>query len=197
MIAYLPGTHTLLIGGADLRGHRNPVPGQAREMTGVVWILGEDETVPGRHIASYHLSGNYGPGQSGGAGDVTTLAVSPDGQQVATGAHTGAGYPGAEITESVHILRISDGALLAAPLDGMKFGPQDGLAYSSGGHYILVGHSDEDTKAVHVIDTQTLQVVDLVRGSTYIYDVTANPVKPEFAAATGTQIMVWSLPSGH
>ncbi|MDB6107028.1 MAG: aladin [Gammaproteobacteria bacterium] len=197
MIAYLPGTYTLLIGGADLRGHHKHIPGQAREMTGVVWILGQDETVPGQHIASYHISGNDGPGQSGGAGEVTTLAVSPDGQYVATGAHTGGGIPGAEITESVHILRISDGALLAAPLDGMKFGPQAGLAYSSGGRYLIVGHSDEDTKAVHVIDTQTLQVVDLVRGSTYIYDVTANPVKPQFAAGTGIHIMVWSLPGGH
>jgi DNA-binding beta-propeller fold protein YncE len=196
-VAYLPGTHTLLLGGGNYREHPEHISGRALEMTGDVWIFGADETVPGRYVSTYHMPGNYGPGLSGGAGDVISLAVSPDGQQMATGAHTGVGSPGAEATESVHILRIPDGALLAAPLDGMKFGEQDGLAYTSEGHYLVVGHSDEDTRAVHVIDTRTLHVVDLVRGSTYIYDVTANPVKPQFAAGTGIHIMVWSLPGGH
>jgi WD40 repeat protein len=196
-VVYLPGTYTLLLGGGNYREHPEHISGQALEMTGDVWMLSADEMVPGRYVSTYHMPGNYGPGQSGGAGDVISLAVSPDGQQIATGAHTGVGPPGAEATESVHILRISDGALLASPLDGMKFGEQDGLAYTSEGHYLVVGHSDEDTRAVHVIDTRTLQVVDLVRGSTYIYDVTANPVKPQFAAGTGTHIMVWSLPGGQ
>jgi len=163
-------------------------------MTGVVWILDQDETVPAQHISSYHLYGNYGPGQSGGAGEVISLAVSPDGQQVVTGAPTGIGSPGAEATESVHVLRISDGELLAAPLDGQHFGEQHGLAYTSDGRYLIVGHSDYDTRAIHVIDAKTFQVVDVVRSTGYVYDITASSRR--FATGTANHIIVWSLPGG-
>ncbi|MDB6107024.1 MAG: serine/threonine protein kinase with repeat [Gammaproteobacteria bacterium] len=194
-VAYVPGTYTLLIGGSDHREHPKHIPGQALEMTGVVWILGQDETVPARHLSSYHIYGNYGPGQSGGAGEVISLAVSPDGEQVATGAPTRNGLPGAQVTESVHVLRIADGAVLAAPLDGQDYGEQHGLAYTSQGRYLIVGHSDHDTRAIHVIDAKTFQIVDVVRSTGFVYDVTASLQR--FAAGTGTHIMIWSLPGGR
>jgi WD40 repeat protein len=192
-VAYVPGTYTLLIGGSDHREHPKHIPGQALEMTGVVWILGQDETVPAQHLSSYHIYGNYGPGQSGGAGEVISLAVSPDGEQVATGAPTRNGL--AQVTESVHVLRIADGALLAAPLDGQDYGEQHGLAYTSQGRYLIVGHSDHDTRAIHVIDAKTFQIVDVVRSTGFVYDVTASFQR--FAAGTGTHIMIWSLPGGR
>jgi len=187
-IAYIPGTHTLLIGGGRFQSTNTPAGYQDRN-TGYVWFLEPDDAVPGRSLQV------YGPETvNGGSGAAISLAMSPDGTQLATGARTGDGYAPEQARESVHIFSLPKGELLGMPLDGLEFGRQHGLIYTADGRYLVVGHADAQTKAIHVIDAKTSKVVDQVHGIDAVYDLTADPTGRYFAAGTGNQVLVWSLP---
>jgi len=187
-IAYIPGTRTLLIGGGQFRNISTTAEIQDR-MTGYVWFLESDELVPSRSLQV------YAPFTiNGGSGDAISLAISPDGVQFATGAGTGSGSPSVRAKESVHIFSLATGHQLGAPLDGQDFGEQYGLTFTADGRYLVVGHEEARTKAIHVLDAKTLQVVDEVHGIDAIYDLTADPTGRYFAAGTGNQVLVWSLP---
>ena len=190
-IGFLPGTYTLLIGGGEFRNVSTTEKYVGR-LAGYVWFLGPGETVPSRNFQAYGVAGF-----DGGAGEVTCLAVSPDGQHVATGTITGAGPPGSEAIESVRIFNTSSGALLAAPLEHMPFGKQKGLEYTPDGRYIVAGHEDAVTKAIHLIDVRTGQVADLVHAGDAVYDITVHPQSTQFAAGSGKRIVVWSMSGGH
>ncbi len=115
-----------------------------------------------------------------------------------TGAKTGAGTPssGTLITESVHILKMSDGWLVATPLDALpalKFPNSEAIAYTHDGRYIIVPHDSVDGW-IHVLDGRTFKVLDLVRSNAFTFDVAVNAVNDDFAVGTGKQVMVWSLP---
>ncbi len=92
-----------------------------------------------------------------------SAVLSPDGKQVATGTRTGSGISSTvTITESVHILNLADGRLLGAPLDGQPFGMVFGLGDTADGRYLIAGHEERRTRAIHIIDAKTLEVVDTV-----------------------------------
>lgn len=190
-ITYLPGTYTLLIGGEQ----PEHIAGKPWNALGLVWFLGPTEDVPTRSIKAYTISDKSQPTP------VVSLTISPDGNDVATGARTGSGAP-PYVTESVHVFRISDNALLGAPLDGVvahdgiPFGAQTGLTYTPDGNYIVAGHEQSDG-AIHLIETKTFKVVDIVHTGNFVYDVAVDPKNNRFAAGTGKQIVVWSLPIQH
>jgi hypothetical protein len=137
-------------------------------------------------------------GIRGGGGSVTVLTISPDDRYLVTGAKTGAGNAssGTLTTESAHILKASDGSLVAAPLDGLpslKFPNSEAIAYTHDGRYIIVPHDSVDGW-IHVLDGRTFKVLDLVRSNAFAFDVAVNAVNDDFAVGTGKQVMVWSLP---
>lgn len=182
-LAYLPRTHALLLAGSEYRR-------ATQSNVGGIWFFEESEVVPSRTLQAYRAGGDHG-----GAGLVISLAVSPDGGRIATGTHTGNGSPGFEVTESVHILDVATGKLLGAPLDGDKsFGAEAGLAYTPDGRFIIAGHEDDRTRAIHLIDAKTLKVVDVVHASGFVFDVAVNARSTAFAAGAGGQVLVWSLP---
>jgi WD40 repeat protein len=191
-IAYLPGSHVLLLSGGETQVVRINGVIQDTTLLGRVWRLRPEDLEPSQAIQAYRAAGD-----EGGAGEVISMAISPDGVQIATGTHTGAGPPDHVVTESVHIFRAADGALLGSPLDhGDLFGAQTGLAYTPDGRFIIAGHEDATTRAVHLIDARTLAIVGQVQAGDRVYDIAVNPTSTQFAAATGRKIEVWSLPTG-
>ncbi len=188
-MAYVPGGHSLLVGGGELQ--RASHEGVMREsFAGFLWLLEPDETVPGRKLRV------FGTGPEGGA-DVVSVAVSPNGRRVATGTTTGEGSAGSGVvTNSVHIVSLPDGARLGAPLDGQHFGPPSGLAYTADGQYLIAGHRDE-AGFVHLIEADSARVVDEMRTGDRVYAVAVNPQAAQFAASSGKQILIWSLVTGH
>jgi hypothetical protein len=186
-VAYLPGTYTILLGGSQFHNVSKTAKYEGRS-AGHVWFLRADEVVPSRDIQAYLTE------DKGGA-EVLSLAVSPDGQQLSTGTMTGAGNPAnGLVTQSVHVFSISDGRLLGAPLDGdITFGQQTGLAYSTNGRFLIAGHEETQTKAIHIIDARTYAVVDVVHASGAVCDIAVDRSSTRFAAATNREVIVWSL----
>jgi len=181
-ISYVPNTHTLLLGGDD----REDGPS---DFLGTVWVFDSGDIVPNRYFPAYRANP---PNMTG---NLVRLAVSPDGQDVATGTLTGGGIPQAPVTDSVHILRIADGTLLGRPLDGKGLGDQTGgLEYAPNGQFLFVAvggiHTDH---IIRLIDPRTFQVVDSVRADITIYDLAVHPRSTQFAVAGGNRIIVWSL----
>jgi len=189
-LEYLPHTHTILLGGWMFHNVSTTAKYEGRA-AGHVWFLLEDETEPHRDIQAYSTDDR-------GGGGVSTLAVAPNGAQFATGTDTGSGSVATGmVTQSVRMFDVASGKLLGAPLDGnLNFGVQSGLAYSADGRYLMVGHEEVRNKVIHIIDANSHAVVDVVHGSGSIYDIAADPTGPRFAAATGTEVIVWSLSGG-
>src|SRR6266404_8129904 len=186
-VEYLPYTHTILLGGWQFHNVSTTAKYEGRA-AGHVWFLLEDETEPHRDIQAYST-------EDRGGGGVSTLAVAPDGTQIAAGTDTGSGTVATGmVTQSVRMFDVTSGKLLGAPLDGnLNFGVQTGLAYSADGRFLLVGHEEERTETIHIIDANSHTVVDVVHGSGSIYDIAADPSGPRFAAATGREVIVWSV----
>src|SRR6266404_1064062 len=176
-VAYLPGTYTILLGGSQFHNVSKTAKYEGRS-AGHVWFLRADEVVPSRDMQAYLTDDR-------GGGEVLSLAVSPDGQQLATGTMTGAGNPAnGLVTQSVHIFNIPDGRLLGAPLDGdITFGQQMGLAYSANGRFVIAGHEETQTKAIHIIDARTYAVVDVVHAGGPVYDIAVDRRSTQFAVA--------------
>jgi WD40 repeat protein len=187
-VGYLPGTHILLIGGNDIAG-----TDMQRGVWGDIWVLNPAETIPSREFQAYRNEPPGAPGQ------LISFAISPDGREVATGTTTGAsgvGVRSGTVTASVHIVSVNDGTLLGAPLDGQPFGSQEGLAYTPDGRYLIVAHSSIYTShAIHVIDAESLRVVDLVHAGNTVYGLAVSPDSKQFAVSAGLQIAVYSLPA--
>jgi len=185
-IAYVPGSHTLLLGGSDREESNKPF-----DHIGNIWVLKPTDSAPSRNFPAYLADR---PNLTGG---VVRMAVSPDGMRVATGTETGAGSY-APVKASVHILRISDGALLGKPLDGQDFGDQrPGVQFTPNGHWLLVAHGGiHVAHVIHLIDAGTLRVEDEVSaGHNTIYDLAIHPNSTQFAVAAGNHIAIWSLPN--
>jgi hypothetical protein len=188
-VAYLPRSDTVLIGG----GQYVTIPFYGKEAgswDGRVWFFASGDRVPSRSLRAYRAGG-------GGGGAVHSLTVDPGGQFIVTGAKTGAGNQSAGFaTESVHILNTSDGSLVAAPLDRLpplKFGSEEGLAYSHDRRYIIVAHGG-DEGWIHILDGRTFKAIDVVQSNAYNYDVAVNQANDDFAVTTNRQVIIWSLP---
>ena len=98
------------------------------------------------------------------------------------------------VTASVHIFSLSDGSLLGAPLDDKDFGEPEALSYTPDGRYLIVAHGGNHVEhLVHILDTQSLQVVDTVHLGNTIYSEAVRPDSGEFAVSAGSGIDVWSL----
>ena len=179
-VAYLPNTHTVLVGGGQY---------EKGGWDGRVWFFAASDQVPGRSIGAYRRD-------RGGGGPVVSLAVDPQARFIVTGAKTGAGnqFQG-WVTESVHILNTRNGSLTAAPLDHLpplRFGSDEGLAYTPDGRDIIVAHGGEDGW-IHVVDGRSFAVIDLVRSDDFSYDVAVNEVSDNFAVGVNNEVIIWSL----
>lgn len=186
-LAYVPGTHTILLGG-DGRDESKP---PHSPLVGHVFVLEPDDSVPSREFPAY----TYTLDPPVPAPGLTRLAVSPDGKQVATGTKTGAGFSDLNVvTASVHILSLQDGSLLGAPLDDQGFGEPKALSYTPNGRYLIVAHGGFYTKhVVHIIDARQHRVVDAVHAGITVYGVAVRPDSSQFAVSAGAGIDVWSL----
>lgn len=187
-IEYVPGKHTIVLGGSDW--HVLSLDGFTHKgVLGGAFLFEPGAAEPTRRLQIYREAGDQG-----GAGEVTVVAISPNGDQLAAGTRTGAGSGRYLVAESVQILRLKDGALLAAPLDGViGLGAQQALAYTPDGRTLLVGYGNPG-RAVNLIDTETFQVIDTVHAHDVIYDLSVSPGGRQFAAATGHEVDVYSLP---
>ena len=192
-ITYLPNSHVVLVGGGQyvpisIHGHK------LSSWDGRVWFLGPADEVPSREIRAYRAAGD-----NGGGGDIRSLTSSPNGRYIVTGVNTGAGDAGfgGIAVESVHILRVLDGQLIATPLDNAdprKFGRPEAIAYTHDGRYIMVPH-DVAEGWIHILDGRTFGVIEVVRSGAFAFDVAVNQVNDEFAVGSGKQVIVWSLPN--
>jgi WD40 repeat protein len=183
-LAYVPSTRTILLGGDDQDWtDKNYHP------TGHIWILNPNESIPGREFEAYKYEPPGAPPQ------LISLAISPDGESVAAGTMTGAGAGMlGSVTASVHILSLSNGALLGAPLDGQKSGHQEGLEYTSDGRYLIVANGGFYTPHdIHVIDAKTLRVIDVVHAGSTVYGLAVSPDSRRFAVCAGGNVGIWSL----
>lgn len=191
-VEYMPNSHIVMVAGAQYVNFMHDGKKQART-EGRVWFLNPSGGAPSRSIVPYPATGT----QRGDEGEVRSLTVSPDGRNIVTGVNTGAGDAVTGIVnQSVHILRSSDGQLIAAPLDGLrpdKFTGGLANAYTHDSRYIIVPHDGEDGW-IHVLDGRTFKVIDLIRSGQFNYDISVNEVNDDFAVGTNTEVIVWSLP---
>lgn len=185
-VEYVPGTRIVLVGGNDKEGLSM---GGTRD--GSIWVFKPEDQVPSQRIWAYVVD----PGEV--PGDISGLAPNPTAHQIATGTTTGSGFNDKMlITASVHILDLSTGKLIAKPLDGAGFGAPDGLAYTPDGRYLIVGHGNIwGEHPIHLLDTKTYKIVDVVHASGTIYAVDPSPDGKYFAVGAGDHIYVWSLKS--
>lgn len=189
-MAYVPGTHTLVFGGGQYEKNTDacgPVAYPHTPYAGRVWILKSDETA--LTVAISFVA--YCPPKGG---DVTYLALRPDGQQIATGTSTADGKPGIPAADNTKVFSYPSGQLIRAPLSGPESGSMPrGLAYTPDGRYLLVGeggryHNDH---SVYIVDAQTMQLLDTVHAPPEIYDIAVASDSTMFAVATGTGVTVW------
>ena len=185
-IAYVPGTHTLAVGGGEFE-HR----GKSNAMDGYIYFYNPDDTQPSRSIQVYRFEPAMGPPD-----EVRAIAFSPDGERVATGTDTGIGVPPDFVVKAgVRVLSVTDGSILGGPLDGANQSGPGGLKYTSKGRYLITGHRGAKGGLVHVIDATTIQIIDAVPAGGIVYDITTNPRALEFAAGIDKSIVVWLLPN--
>jgi hypothetical protein len=63
------------------------------------------------------------------------------------------------------------------------------------GRYVIAGHAEDHTRAIHLIDVESEQVADIVHAGAAVLDIAAEPHGTRFAAAAGQQVLVWTLPN--
>jgi len=185
-IAYVPGTHTLVLGGYDFEG-----VGNSRAI-GRVWVLPDADVAPSRSIRAYSRDAMGRPGV-----DVRSLAVTPDGRRVATG--TDSSVSGASnksiISVGVRLFGLTTGNLVGSTPTGAFHGNQSAMAFTHDGRYLISLNITRDgSRAVYLIDANTLQVVDALDTGNIVYDLTIRQDGKDFAVGSGNSIIVWSLP---
>jgi hypothetical protein len=186
-MAYVPGTHTLILGGYDFEG----TLGVNQTTVARLWVMKDLSSVPGQSIEAYleRVDGHF-------RGDVQSLALTPDGARVATGTSTGnGGPPSRAIIDSVHAFDLRSGALVAAVPDGVISGVQRAMSYTPDGRYLIV-LQDGEKKGIVILDATTLRVADAfdLDPDTRPYDLSIRGDGREFALGLGDEIAVWSLP---
>jgi WD40 repeat protein len=185
-LGYVPRTHIILLGGDD-----QELADSNFHPTGHIWVLNPNENIPGREFEAYKFEPPGAPPQ------LISLAISPDGESVAAGTKTGASAePLGPVTAAVHILSLSNGALLGAPLDGQHVDYQEGLSFTPDGRYLIVAHGGFNTSHdIHVIDAKTLRVIDVVHAGSTVYGLAVSPDSKRFAVCAGGSVWIWSLAS--
>ena len=192
-IAYLPGTHIVVIGGDQMTRGESGDPGKIQEDdVGYLWFLKSTDRFPSVARQVYFHK------ESQLTAVVRSLAVRPDGSEIATGANTGTGPDFDRVFDSVRIVRTSDGSIVASPLDGKVKSPQSGIQYTPDGRFLIVGNGGYYADhVVYILDTKSYAVVGTVHAPGTIYDVAVNPTSTEFAVSAGGTISIWTLPSRH
>lgn len=184
-ISYVPGTHTLILGGYDFEG----TLGVDQTTVGRVWVLRDLSSDPAQSIEAYleRPDGHF-------RGDVRSLAVTPDGALVATGTSTGnGGPPSSAVIDSVHVFDLRRGVLVGAVPDGVITGVQRAMSYTPDGRYLVV-LQDGVKKAIVILDARTLRVADTLDLDNMPYDLSIRGDGRAFAAGLGDEVVAWSLP---
>ncbi|MHB8388656.1 MAG: WD40 repeat domain-containing protein [Acidobacteriaceae bacterium] len=132
-------------------------------------------------------------------GGMTALAYNPAGTQLATGTYSGGGLVVGGVLRlgayggSARLWDATSHRLLGAPLDGHDFaGENDGLAYTTDGRYLIVGHSGHSGE-IDFIDARTFKVVDTLHAYHLIGAIAVDPLAPMFVATVGHRLLVWSI----
>lgn len=126
--------------------------------------------------------------------DAISIAINHVTDEVAVGAYSGKGIPGKSYaSESVHIFDLRSKLLLAAPFDSKEYGRVYCLAYSADGRYLMSGHTNHSSTAIHIIDTKSHQVIDTLSAQGSVLALAAQNNGPLFAAASGFDVTVWEL----
>ena len=68
------------------------------------------------------------------------------------------------------------------------------MTYTPDGRFLLVAHGGIHVEhVVHILDTQSLRIVDTVRAGNTIYSEAVRQDSSQFAVSAGSGIDVWSL----
>jgi len=186
-VAYVPRTHTVLVGGGQYI--RDPRDRELEPWDGRVWFFCPGDNIPCRNITVYPRAGGHA-----GGGPVAALATSPDGRTAVAATNSGVMRANDIPVEPVHVIRLSDGATVGAPLDHMiPYGAAVGLAYTADNTYIIVGHEQVDG-AIHIVNAESYAVEDFIRAGGFVSDIAVNQRNKEFAVGAGNKVLVWSLP---
>jgi WD40 repeat protein len=159
-IAYIPGTHSLMLAGAKQgMAEGCPVPKASQQGgSGRVWIIEPGDSILTR---SFQVACDAG---------ATLVSADPTGQNISA---TTQAYEHA--TKAVQLFRAKTGELIGSPLDGQNEGLPEALAYTTDGRYLHVGHSSGDKPGpIAIIDVTAMRVADVVHSSGY----TGSPTSP-------------------
>lgn len=185
-LTYLPRSGDLLIAGSryDYPTVMGPAGANASAM---LWLLHPGNEQAYRGVLAYDPTC-----VRGGAATVRRVAVSPGGEYIATATDTGGGAGACRVTQSVHVFRVGDWALVAKPLDGIPSGIAFGLTFTHSGRFLVAGMQARPG-TIQIIETHTFQVSDTIHTKDFVYDIASAPNSDRFAVATGREIEFWSI----
>ena len=186
-MAYVPGTHTLVLGGSLYAKDTKmcqATPAPYDPLAGVLWVVRPGDTALSQGFQIYC--------RPVGA-EVHQLAVYPDGKTLVT--ITGNTEIKANVTEAgnnTKIIRLADGKDITPALTWQTNVPWV-VAYTPDGRLLIIGeagrvHTDH---AVYLVNAKTMQLLDAVHAPPDIYDLAVAPDNTGFAVATGGGVTVW------
>jgi WD40 repeat protein len=188
VFAFLRGSHDLLLGGSA-RYEKSDVPESAPTGGGgVFWILRESDSLPSKRVNVYfpmpitHYNSN-----------VYSIAVSPDGKLVATGAATGDGPKGGVITDAIRFFYANNLNIVGKSLDQAHVGRQGAIEFTPDSRYLVVVHDGGDSRRVSLIDASDFRLIEFVLAGGQVYDISVDPTGGRFAAGAGSEIDVWNI----
>ena len=193
-IAYVPGTHTLVLGGGaytDGTGLCEPAA-PFTPYAGLVYVVKPGDTALNQRFVVYCRP--HGT-------DVDLLAVDPDGKTLVTvtGASEKASDNGLVITaeagNNTKVIRLADGKNVTPPLTWLSNNVPGGLAYTPDGRYLIMGEAGlyHNDHPVYIIDARTMQLLDTVHAPPDVLDLAMAPDSTGFAVATGSGVTVWTF----
>ena len=194
-MAYVPGTHTLVLGGGEYAkstGICERTPAPFGPLAGLIWEVKPEDTALNQRFVVYCRP--HGT-------DVDLLAVNPDGKTLVTvtGASEKASDNGLVITaeagNNTKVIRLADGKNVTPPLTWLSNNVPGGLAYTPDGRYLIMGEAGlyHNDHPVYIIDARTMQLLDTVHAPPDVLDLAMAPDSTGFAVATGTGVTVWTF----
>lgn len=189
-MVYVPGTHTLVLGGGGLTKGTgmclDAAPSRYAHNAGLVYVVNpEDTALPPPHVVYCSPRGR----------EVALLAVNPDGKTLTTVTGMMAGIAGPTTENYTRVLRIADGKDVTPTLGWHSENAPGALVYTPDGRFLIMGeaglvHTDHP---VYIVDARTMQLLDTVHAPPDVLDIAVAPDSSGFAVATGTGVTVWTF----